>query len=649
MAIKYLDSKRIRGKSVNSSAFFDGTDDYVTAPATILSGVGTGIFSMAMWIRKTANSNALIRYTTGNYWEIDVNGSGKLEYASNTNRVIDTVLADATWYHIVVERDGSDIISIWVDGVEETLSDSTADTVSFSGDIKIGGAGTWTGNIQDMVITSDLLTAGEISDLAGGKTVAQVNPDNQTVHYPFMVDFTDSSGNARNGTASGSVITATNGRGDDKATLATDSLGSAADGTNSGAVSNSATAIYGKESLIFTSDTVNLGNDLDVLTTASDGFTFTCWAYFENATASGHKTIISKPAVGSWTGNLYHSFTVQHASGTTNVELVVNDGSTYRSITVASGGVGWHFITVTKTSGNVFVLKVDDNSSATMTYSPTWGTQDWVIGETQTQSRYWDGKIQDVAFWSRVLTGAEQTALFTNNATPAVDYDNSASTTSTNTGKVATSVSQTGLKAYYTFNDATTGVTNSANVFNLPENTLFEETDTYKTYWLQDNEWKINDLTIGCTCVGDDGGNSSLIDYVTIDTAGDAETWGNATQARFDPATFADATHGIIAGGGISASQNTIDYFAVAVPATNSTDWGDLITAVKHNVGVGDETTYGLSCGGHDGNYTDKIERITIATTGSAANFGDLAPSGLGAAAGCSDGTYGYICGGYES
>ena len=105
------------------------------------------------------------------------------------------------------------------------------------------------------------------------------------------------------------------------------------------------------------------------------------------------------------------------------------------------------------------------------------------------------------------------------------------------------------------------GLSSDTKPTNVPDGTLFEETDTYKVYWRGDSSWAAQDKTIGCNCVGDDGGNSSLIDYCTIDTAGDADTWGDVTQGRFHPACFADATKGIIAGGGISASQNTIDYF----------------------------------------------------------------------------------------
>ena len=61
------------------------------------------------------------------------------------------------------------------------------------------------------------------------------------------------------------------------------------------------------------------------------------------------------------------------------------------------------------------------------------------------------------------------------------------------TAQVTTDMSDlTSLKAYWNL-DATSGTyENNFAKSLLPENTIFNETDTYKQYWLQDGEWKIN-------------------------------------------------------------------------------------------------------------------------------------------------------------
>ena len=262
-------------------------------------------------------------------------------------------------------------------------------------------------------------------------------------------------------------------------TGATDTLGTGANATNNGAVANAATAIYGKASLSFdgTDDTINFGTTLDAV--LAGAFTFTCWAYLTND--SNNKAIICKPHLATWTAPLYHDFTIQHNNS--NLEVKTNDGSTYYSFTIDTGDAGWHFISVTKTSGDVWVAQVDNDASDTFTHATDWGSQNLIVGRTPSLAgTFWDGKIQDMSFWSRVLTSGELTTLFNS-------FDFESATASNNTGKVATSVSQTGLKAYYTFNDATTGVTNSAvvtdektTITDVPAGTRYEETDTRKIF-----------------------------------------------------------------------------------------------------------------------------------------------------------------------
>ena len=75
--------------------------------------------------------------------------------------------------------------------------------------------------------------------------------------------------------------------------------------------------------------------------------------------------------------------------------------------------------------------------------------------------------------------------------------------------------------------------------FDLPENTLFEETDTYKTYWLQDAIWKVKDwLDSSAQWDGGRGvfagGNtySNQMTYVTIASGSNGTDFGNLTVGR---------------------------------------------------------------------------------------------------------------------
>jgi hypothetical protein len=189
-------------------------------------------------------------------------------------------------------------------------------------------------------------------------------------------------------------------------------------------------------------------------------------------------------------------------------------------------------------------------------------------------------------------------------------------------------------------------VTESATS-DLPENTLFDETDTYKTYWLQSNAWTINDPTRGVACMGDNNGNSEVYDFVTIATLGNATDFGNCTSPpRFDPAACADATRGVCFGGGISASQNIIEYITVATEG-NATDFGDMTAATRHNTGMAD-ATYGLSTGGYTSSVVNSIDYVTIQTLGNAADFGNLSDNTRSHGS-CADATRGLVMSGYRS
>lgn len=213
-----------------------------------------------------------------------------------------------------------------------------------------------------------------------------------------------------------------------------DSLGSDADATSvNGATLNEVNQILGSGCFSFdgTNDTCVLPNDLDEM--LSGAFTFSCWAYAANASSSSSITVISKPATTDWS-EPYHSFTIQQNG--TNFELVTNDTSTYVVMSNAAGGTGWHLLTVTKTSGNLFSFYVDDDTPVTATHASTWGTQAWTIGNTPYNSRYWDSYIDDMVFLKRVITSDEIESLY-----------------NSGNGNLASTLDHDDIIAYYTFDD----------------------------------------------------------------------------------------------------------------------------------------------------------------------------------------------------
>ena len=83
----------------------------------------------------------------------------------------------------------------------------------------------------------------------------------------------------------------------------------------------------------------------------------------------------------------------------------------------------------------------------------------------------------------------------------------------------------------------------------------------------------------------------------------------------------------------------------------DTTDFGDYTDGEKARYLGGNVSspTRGLAFGGyHDPNYTSNIDYVTIGTTGASQDFGDLSGINSGCP-GCSDSTRGVIFGGYTS
>ena len=131
------------------------------------------------------------------------------------------------------------------------------------------------------------------------------------------------------------------------------------------------------------------------------------------------------------------------------------------------------------------------------------------------------------------------------------------------------------------------------------------------------------------------GGYETTIEYYTIATTADAQSWGSLccgpSGGRYSAAGCADATRGIFAGGSGPDGQsgpftNRIQYLSMESTG-NASDFGDL-TVARQGGGQMSSNTRGVHFGGgtQSSPYnTDVIDYITIANTGNATDFGDVA------------------------
>lgn len=137
----------------------------------------------------------------------------------------------------------------------------------------------------------------------------------------------------------------------------------------------------------------------------------------------------------------------------------------------------------------------------------------------------------------------------------------------------------------------------------------------------------------------------NILDYITIQTTGNAADFGDLTVVRATLASISNTTYGLFAGGSnLNGGQNTIDYITVATTG-NASDFGDLTAATKDLSNGGADDTRGIIAGGQVSSVVNTIQYVTISTTGNATDFGDLLTD-LYFAACTSNGTYVHICGG---
>ena len=113
------------------------------------------------------------------------------------------------------------------------------------------------------------------------------------------------------------------------------------------------------------------------------------------------------------------------------------------------------------------------------------------------------------------------------------------------------------------------------------------------------------------------------MDYVTVDTTGNATDFGDTTASYYGAAGTTDGDRGVF--GAIENSSgnqtNIMEYIAIATTG-NATDFGNLVTSGKFGASGNGDATYGILVG--VSTYTATINRITVQTTGNATDFGDL-------------------------
>ena len=115
-----------------------------------------------------------------------------------------------------------------------------------------------------------------------------------------------------------------------------------------------------------------------------------------------------------------------------------------------------------------------------------------------------------------------------------------------------------------------------------------------------------------------------VIQYVNVNTTGDAVDFGNLTSTAGEQSSTASRTRGIFFSDTPAPTYNVIQYITISSTG-DAVDFGDMVGDFTQRAGASDGTR-GLVMGGllAPGTAKNDIEYITIAATGNAIDFGDM-------------------------
>jgi hypothetical protein len=133
--------------------------------------------------------------------------------------------------------------------------------------------------------------------------------------------------------------------------------------------------------------------------------------------------------------------------------------------------------------------------------------------------------------------------------------------------------------------------------------------------------------TRGVFAGGYSPGETNIIDYVTIETLGDAQDFGDLTAETEYPAGTSDRTRGLTLGGQTGSNAiNTVSFVTIASTG-DASDFGDLLNALRQK-GALANSTRAIAVGGSptsgpfDANTV--MDYFTIQSAGNGVDFGNL-------------------------
>jgi len=629
LTIKYLDAKRIRGSStagasdgLGSSADMTNSGGTQNITGILDKGWYTGTsggytyagstnadwafmnttdckFSIAFWCKLASSGNAiadgdLILGTGNGESEISMalrcNGTGG-SFGLHIYGTAEVVAAyspsgylqeDGNWHHYVVTWDqtlGSSNLKIYKDGGTAITGNKANDSTSTSSPAHVfslgGGLGNdFKGNFDEVSVWNRVLTSGEVASLRNSGT---------GIVTTTLADLSDLKAywnlNATSGTYTNSASAT-----DEKATLITTIAASSADFTDiydatsaSGWTTNAGSGITINNHISGKLSANAIPDNSANRVTKALGLTLsdTSWvAQFEFMRTSG--------------ANAHYPFMVAAGTGqiwnATQDHIGIEMNSTGMQIKQRNGS--------SSTGGTTIAISADTQYYCTIIRN----TADLITFEVRT-----------VSHTGSHVSGSPQT-LATSSSTSGL-------TTLHHSGRADGGAGSSSSWQVDNVNiyDGVVALISASSSTNLPENTLFEETDTYKTYWLQSAEWKNSYVNANLLSVGGSTDANSVISY------SDAAGWSSAlTDYPFDAgmAVVAGNSDNAQVAQGNYTNQQSYKYYGAT--NTYSANVGNGIYAGSNGAGGGEQDNmivYGGNTGGGGAHAKDLCSKYLGASS----------------------------------
>lgn len=393
----------------NGARLVSASSQYANrAAGTFANLIRSGSQTWMFWLKLTTNTAAMEPFSIYDgssgliRCQLNSGANGRLQFQAlglTTNTIVThaSTLSTGTMYHIACVYDSSaSKLRVYLNGVvTEVTASGSINTPTGSAQFDIGrlavsGVEYLNGSIDDFAMFSRVLSGSEIYDYYVGTTPV-VGASSLLTGCKAYWKLDEASGTRVDSHSTNDLT--------DNATVT----------QATGKISDAAQFTAANSEYLSLADNAALSvGDID--------FTFACWVYLDSV---GFRTVLSKES-SSGTREYILWYDSTGAVATNRFHWQVQDaaansgGVTANNFGAASTGT-WYFIVCWHDSVNNQVgISVNNGTPDTASYSNgsfDSGT-DFNIGREANGSRYWDGRIDEVGFWKRVLTAAERTYLY---------------------------------------------------------------------------------------------------------------------------------------------------------------------------------------------------------------------------------------------